>query len=202
MKLLKKSCNNLNVLPPLSDFDAEDVLRNGMSQHCYNGTKNVYWDRWPELRQCQFFLGVGDGAAANIGSKCGTRSPCNNEKRRIAVTIGTSAAARLCLPHHIDISSNPSDIVVPFGLFCYRVDRSNILLGGALTDGGSVIEWARSLLNLQPPESFERCLEKVATIYGARGASSSSPSPSPSTGVCMLPFLGGERSTGFRVGAS
>ncbi|KAL7448183.1 hypothetical protein ACHAWC_000424 [Mediolabrus comicus] len=174
MKLLQKSCNNLNVLPPLSDFDAEDVPRNGMYQHCYDGTNNIYWDRWPELRQCRFFLGIGDGAAANIGSKCGTRSPCNNEKRRIAVTIGTSAAARLCLPHESDSnSSNQSDILVPFGLFCYRVDRSNILLGGALTDGGSVIEWACSLLNLQSPESFERCLEKEFACFlslGAKGA--------------------------------
>ena len=195
MKMLEKSCN-LNVLPPLSDFDIGGHLTKGMSPHSCDGNINSYWNRWPELRQCRFCLGIGDGAAANIGSKCGcgSHSLCDNSKRRIAVTIGTSAAARLCLPLEID-TSNHSDIVVPFGLFCYRVDKSTILLGGALTDGGSVIEWARSLFNLQSTESFTECLEKVSTIYDDRCNSSSS-------GVSMVPFLGGERSTGFRVGAN
>lgn len=30
---------------------------------------------------------------------------------------------------------------MPFGLWCYRIDRHRLLLGGALTDGGSVIKW-------------------------------------------------------------
>lgn len=195
MKLFEKSCN-LNVLPPLSDFDMEDVSVNGISQHSCDGRNNSYWKRWPELRQCRFFLGIGDGAAANIGSKCGTLAPCNNDKRRIAVTIGTSAAARLCLSHEIFDKSNRSGIVVPFGLFCYRVDKSNVLFGGALTDGGSVVEWARSLFNLQSDESFKECLEKVTTMYGYRCNSSLH------DGVTMVPFLGGERSTGFRFGAN
>jgi gluconokinase len=84
----------------------------------------------PELRTAQLFLGIGDGACANIGSKCLTGS-------RIAVTIGTSAAAWVCLRSGL----SSSIITVPNGLFCYRVDKSHILVGGgALTDGGSVIE--------------------------------------------------------------
>ncbi len=189
MKLLEISCS-LDVLPPLSDFDMGSGLTNGMSQHSYDGRNNNYWNRWPELRQCRFFLGIGDGAAANIGSKCGSLFSSGDSKRRIAVTIGTSAAARLCLPLEIDTSNH--SIVVPFGLFCYRVDKSTLLLGGALTDGGSVIEWARSLFSLQSTESFAECLEKVSTMYS---------DPSSSGAVTMAPFLGGERSTGFRVGA-
>ena len=194
MSILEKSCN-LKVLPSLSDFDRGNILADGISQHSHDGTNNSYWNRWPELRQSRFFLGIGDGAAANIGSKCGSLSSRDDSKRRIAVTIGTSAAARLCLPLEMDTNHNHSDIVVPFGLFCYRVDKSTLLLGGALTDGGSIIEWARSLFNLQSTESFTECLEKVATMYGDR-CSSSSP------GVTMAPFLSGERSTGFRVGAN
>lgn len=193
MSILEKSCN-LNVLPPLSDFDIGDILTKGISQQSHDGSNNIYYERWPELRQCRFFSGIGDGAAANIGSKCGSLSSGDDNERRIAVTIGTSAAARLCLPLEIDASNN-SDIAVPFGLFCYRVDKSTVLLGGALTDGGSIIEWARSLFNLQSAESFSACLEKVATMYGDRCNSSSS-------GVTMVPFLSGERSTGFRVGAN
>jgi gluconokinase len=189
MELLEKSCS-LDVLPPLSDYD---ITTNGMSQHNFDGSINCYWSRWPEIRQCKFFLGIGDGAAANIGSKCGPISSCDDNKRRIAVTIGTSAAARLCLPLEID-TSNHSNIVVPFGLFCYRIDKSTLLLGGALTDGGSIIDWARSLFNLQSTESFAECLEEVSTMYDDRCNSSS-------LGLVMAPFFGGERSTGFRVGA-
>eukprot|EP00986_Skeletonema_menzelii_P002313 scaffold627_cov144-Skeletonema_menzelii.AAC.22 len=192
LSILEKSCN-LKLLPPLSDFDMVDDLRKGISQQSHDGSNNIYWNRWPELRQCQFFLGIGDGAAANVGSKCGLLSSGDDNKRRIAVTIGTSAAARLCLP--LEIGTLNHSVVVPFGLFCYRVDKSTLLLGGALTDGGSIIEWARSLFNLHSTESFNVCLQKVAKIYSGR-------CDSPSPGVTMAPFLSGERSTGFRVGAN
>lgn len=161
-----------------------------------------YWDRWPELRShtVNLFLGVGDGAAANVGSKCGRYSMSGLASHRIAVTIGTSAAVRVCLPlkmHH-DL---PSSIMsVPPGLFCYRLDRSTILVGGALTDGGSVVEWARSLLSLQSKESFEACLVEVSKMYHTLLLSAGSSSSSP-TGVTMVPFLSGERSTGWRDGA-
>ncbi|RHY33385.1 hypothetical protein DYB32_001668 [Aphanomyces invadans] len=39
---------------------------------------------------------------------------------------------------------------VPRGLFCYRVTSTHAILGGALTDGGSVFEWARQTLALPP----------------------------------------------------
>lgn len=191
LSILEQSCN-LDVLPPLSDFDMGDATIKGIPQQSQDGSDNDYWNRWPELRQCRFFSGIGDGAAANIGSKCGSLSSNDDDKRRIAVTVGTSAAARLCLPLEIDTRNH---LVLPFGLFCYRVDKSTVLLGGALTDGGSIIEWARSLFNLQSDESFNGCLQKVATMYSDR-------CDSTSPGVTMAPFLSGERSTGFRVGAN
>lgn len=36
----------------------------------FSGLRPVYAKRWPELANKPFFLGIGDGAAANIGSKC------------------------------------------------------------------------------------------------------------------------------------
>ena len=214
----------LNLLPCLADFDGdstdlsmstESFIRNGIPQNRFDGSDNPYWKRWPELRGhkvadeqknenfCRLFLGIGDGAAANIGSKCGSTKV---SAPRIAVTIGTSAAARVCLP--LPIKSPPptstddeeSDIAVPPGLFCYRVDQNRLLLGGALTDGGSVVEWARSLLNLQSKEHFGTCMEKVAELYVNNCTSSVSASTATNS-ISMVPFLSGERSTGFRGGA-
>jgi gluconokinase len=201
------------MLPSLVDFDARPetvrettttaLLSNGIPPQCKNGTTNPYWERWPALRgnftdsdnvttqKCQFFLGIGDGAAANCGSKCHTSN-------RIAVTIGTSAAARVCLPLPIQ-SCAEIKVDVPHGLFCYRVDKHRILVGGALTDGGSVVEWARKLLNLQSEQEFDAALQDVTELYDRKTQSSLPPSQSA---ALMIPFLSGERSTGFRGSAT
>jgi gluconokinase len=133
------------LLPELADLDGTNTTEtttslfcNGLSSCKKNGEANPYWERWPELRatsthydneqmqQCRMFLGIGDGAAANCGSKCDAYS--SSDGTRIAVTVGTSAAARVCLP--LPIETSPSNkIVIPFGLFCYRIDKSQVLVG-------------------------------------------------------------------------
>jgi hypothetical protein len=133
------------LLPELADLDGTNTTEtttslfcNGLSSCNKNGEANPYWERWPELRatsthydneqmqQCRMFLGIGDGAAANCGSKCDAYS--SSDGTRIAVTVGTSAAARVCLP--LPIETSPSNkIVIPFGLFCYRIDKSQVLVG-------------------------------------------------------------------------
>lgn len=50
---------------------------------------------------------------------------------------------------------------VPRGLWCYRVDRHRAVLGGALTDGGSVFEWLRSTLALAPGEDMAGVMEEA-----------------------------------------
>ena len=172
-----------SVLPELVDFD--QVSSVAISKMKEDGTPNKYWGMWPELRSSAMHLGVGDGAAANLGSKC-------NGMDRIALTIGTSAAARMCIPYSVNEASS---IYLPFGLWCYRVDRHRILIGGALTDGGSTIAWARALLNLDD-DAFKQCLERISNDYRSKLTS-----PADNRQVSMIPFLGGERSTGFRTGA-
>ena len=191
---------HIELLPPLADFDTLlPILKEGVSQFNSDGSDNVYWQNWPEFRAhtLSLFLGIGDGAAANIGTKCGPGQTVSTigerPQQRIAVTIGTSAAARVCLPLP---SASAGQIYVPAGLFCYRVNSDTILLGGALTDGGSVVEWARSLLNLQSPESFDACMTQVADMYNERCSRSSQ-----GIDVTMVPFISGERSTGYRTGA-
>ena len=58
------------------------------------------------------------------------------------------------------------------GLFMYRVDASRVLEGGALSDGGNLYAW----------------LKKTLTDGGTAG---------DEHGLTFLPFLGGERSTGW-----
>ena len=179
LDLLPEEC--CRALPQLADFDDPSVST-GISE------TGSYWNRWPELRQSRFFLGLGDGACANVGSKSSTPA-------RIACTVGTSAAARVCLQCPVGSEA----VRVPKGLFCYRIDRSHVLVGGALTDGGSVIEWISELLNLSSEEFFRECMQQVEELTNGDLKSSKE---SAAGSVTMVPFLSGERSTGFRSGAT
>jgi len=178
LDLLTEQCQK--ALPDLADFDEPSLLKHGIPE------RSSYWERWPELQSTRFFLGLGDGACANVGSKCSTAD-------RIACTVGTSAAARVCL----QLPVGSENVQVLPGLFCYRIDRSHVLVGGALTDGGSVVEWVSQLLNLSSDETFLECLQKVEQLADEDYASLDT---QPS--LTVVPFLSGERSTGFRSGAT
>jgi gluconokinase len=193
-------------LPDLRDYN--DDPRRGLPAH------SPYSERWPELQHTtRFFLGVGDGACATIGSKCTTPN-------RIACTIGTSAAARICVPLPVtphddnqhcketDDDDGDDNVFVP-GLFCYRVDKDRVVVGGALTDGGSVVEWARTLLNLgaSNEEAYEACLLEVEQLVSIELATAVEESArqvdTTSSGlVSFVPFLSGERNPGLRETAS
>jgi hypothetical protein len=114
---------------------------------------------------------IGDGAAANVGSGALGAG-------RVAVTIGTTSALRAVLP-----GSAPP---VPPGLWAYLVDRETALVGGALTEGGNLAAWLRSILRLGDPSTLEARL--AALEPGSHG-------------LTLLPTLAGERSPGYRPGA-
>lgn len=131
-----------------------------------HGLRAPYAARWPSLAQIPWFPAIGDGAAANLGSGCTTAA-------RVALTVGTTGALRVVLP------SLPK---VPAGLWCYRVDRQRILLGGATSEGGNLFAWLRSVLQLGDPVTVE-----AALAAGQPDAH----------GLTVLPFLAGERSPGW-----
>ncbi len=191
IKLLPQACRD--ALPELADFT--DYIQ-GIPQFLNDDTTiNPYWDKFPELHDAKFFLGVGDGACANVGSKCTTDS-------RIAVTVGTSAAVRMCLRHDAGLGSSELPFKIPDcrGLFCYRIDRNHVLVGGALTDGGSMVEWAKQFLNLEKDEAaFQTCLEETRKLVEAEYREEEA---NCHRELIMAPFLSGERSTGFRGGAA
>jgi gluconokinase len=183
LDLLPGICQNH--LPKLVDFDEERFNLDKLGK---------YWFRWPKLRNTHFFLGVGDGACANVGSGC-------TLIHQIACTMGTSAAARICL--ELPIRGILDEIfIVDSGLFCYRINKTHVLIGGALTDGGSVVEWVRKLLRLSGDSDFRELLYDVRSLVTSDYAKENTQSAKSEINLTVVPFLSGERSTGFRSGAT
>jgi gluconokinase len=128
--------------------------------------KPAYAKRWPRLKAAKWLAAIGDGAADNIGSGCVT-------KDRAALMIGTSGAMRVAY------TGNPPE-KIPKGLWCYRIDRKRMIVGGALSDGGNLFQRLKG--NLDLPKNYE-------TQISRRGAAAH--------GLTFLPFFFGERSTGY-----
>ncbi|MDH4267604.1 MAG: FGGY family carbohydrate kinase, partial [Deltaproteobacteria bacterium] len=122
-KLLARLPVGVEQLSPLSDVN---IPRQGLRPR--------FAARWPALRRLPWFPAVGDGATANIGSGC--LSPA-----RVALTVGTTSALRVVMNKLVDH--------LPRGLWNYRVDERRSLLGGALSEGGSVFTWMKAILNLK-----------------------------------------------------
>jgi gluconokinase len=94
-------------------------------------------------------------------------------RERAALMIGTSGALRIVYD-----SERPQP---QSGLFLYRVDARRVVEGGALSDGGNLYRW------------LERTLREATGSLRDRD---------PAThGLTFLPFLGGERSTGWNPDA-
>jgi len=95
-----------------------------------------------QQRQTTIFTAIGDGAAGNLGS--GATRP-----GLVAINVGTSAAARTIAPPGTPL---------PFGLFRFVVDEQRCLLGGAISNAGSLRAWCLRELRL-PNEKRE--IEKL-----------------------------------------
>jgi len=107
---------------PLADFNTVQ-----------QGLRSDYRLRWSALTDVPFYLAIGDGAAANIGSGA-------TDERYIALTIGTTAALRVVTTDHLPR--------VPDGLWGYRVDAQRHLIGGATTEGGNIYQWVQKTYQL------------------------------------------------------
>ena len=128
---------------------------------------------WPRLKDAAWFPAIGDGAANNIGAGCVKRS-------KAALMIGTSGAMRAVY------KGAPPDRIPP-GLWCYRVDRKRVIIGGALSDGGGLYRWLKD--NLRLTGSDDEIEDEIA---GRKPAGH---------GLTFLPFVAGERSTGYHESA-
>ena len=210
------------VLPPLADVSS-----------ALPSLSPAYQRRWPRLARARLVLAIGDGAAASLGSACTLAT------RRIAVTIGTSAGARIVLPVSAHASPRScsaargetmvdlgtvhggadSEIVRQIdgcvgvealmaakgactrvmedptaprptmeadrlhraatcghdlsstGLWKYVIDTHHRLIGGALTDGGCLIDWLRALLHISAsdwPALVRSPIRRTRDIKGRR----------------------------------
>lgn len=129
--------------------------------------------RWKPLEKTKWLLAVGDGAANNVGANCTT-------KDKAALMIGTSGAMRVCFE-----GAPPAEL--PNGLWCYRIDRKRILVGGALSDGGGLYGWLKENFKLNKDDDH---IEREIAAHQP-----------DDHGLTFLPFLAGERSTGYHADA-
>lgn len=130
--------------------------------------------RWPRLADAQWFPAIGDGAANNIGAGC-------VKKSKAALMIGTSGAMRIAY-------KGEPPATIPDGLWCYRIDRERVIIGGALSDGGGLYRWLKDNLRLLTDD--DRTEAEIAKR------------PAAGHGLTFLPFLAGERSTGYHEDAT
>jgi gluconokinase len=125
--------------------------------------------RWGRLNNAKWFPAIGDGAANNIGAGCVKRE-------KAALMIGTSGAMRVA--YHGAVPEK-----IPSGLWCYRIDRERVITGGALSDGGGLYRWLKDTLKLDgTDDEIENEIKRRAP---------------EAHGLTFLPFLAGERSTGY-----
>ncbi|MEZ4661684.1 MAG: gluconokinase [Caldilineaceae bacterium] len=163
-------------LSPLGDVDEPLV-----------GLESAWAERWPALAHAPWFPAIGDGAAANLGSGCGSLQPGaalsankGDDKapaRFLALTIGTTGAMRTVLD-----ADQAAATRTPDGLWLYRIDRQRALLGGATTEGGNLYAWLRQTLQLPEPAQIEAALAGRAP---------------DSHSLTVLPFVAGERAPGW-----
>lgn len=125
--------------------------------------------RWPALADARLVTIVGDGAANNIGAGCST-------KDKIALMVGTSGAMRVVF------EGEPPAQLAP-GLWSYRACQRRVVIGGALSDGGGLVQWLNEVLHFD--DDREALQKEIATLEP------------DAHGLTVLPFWSGERSTGW-----
>jgi gluconokinase len=131
------------------------------------GLTDEYAGRWPSLHTVPWFPAIGDGASACIGSGCASMD-------NWSLTIGTSSALRVVIP--------PAQTVPPLGLWLYLIDAKRGVLGGALSEGGNMLNWLDTVLKLPALKDAEPLAADMEP---------------DSHGLTILPFISGERSLGW-----
>lgn len=184
-------CDNI----PLPPLNKTATPLHGISESWLASTS---YD-WSELRHAKFFSGIPDGVAANIASKCvisasghsesqGSKTTC----RRFAITIGTSSAVRVMIPFSEDLLYR-AGVVCP-GLWVYRTSMDTVIVGGALTDGGSLVKWLSSFVG---PERIIPMTASIEQQYRDGVLFQDNGSSYP----LVLPFWAGERAVEWHSNA-
>lgn len=153
-------------------LDSQSLPELADLHHFCRGLRGASRTYLPELADVPWFLATGDGACSNVGSGCAV-------PQRMALMVGTSGAIRCIL--------QLSHLLPPSGLWCYRLDGTRVVLGGALSNGGNLLSWLHDSLRLPAMDNVE---SELATM-----------SPD-SHGLTLLPYWAGERSPGWAAQAT
>lgn len=135
----------------------------------FHGLKEVYKSQLGLPASTTFLIGAGDGFLANIGA--GAVLP-----GELALTIGTSGAVRKLGDHPV--------IDERKRLFNYAFDGKSFLTGGAINNGGIVLDWflnAFSDNGIADEKDRQLMMEKATAI------------PAGCDGLIFLPYVYGER---------
>jgi gluconokinase len=151
----------------LDALPADEAHLPTVSDEPRRGLAGEWAHRWPTLREVPWVPAAGDGACSNVGSGC-------TGSDRLALMVGTSGAMRVLW--------KAESVEMPDGPWCYRADGERFVMGGALSDGGNLIEWLRNTLRLPGPEKTEELLAGMEP---------------DSHGLTFLPLLAGERGPGW-----
>jgi gluconokinase len=151
----------------LEALPIEEAQLSAISDEPRRGLSGEWAERWPSLREVPWFPAVGDGACSNAGSGCTAGD-------RLALMVGTSGAMRILW--------KAGSVEIPDGPWCYRADAERFVMGGALSDGGNLIEWLRNTLRLPDPEETEKGLSEMEP---------------DAHGLTFLPLFAGERGPGW-----
>lgn len=122
-----------------------------------------------DLKDARWYAAIGDGAASNLGSG-------GDRPGVAAINLGTSGAVRLL--------ETGAEVSAPYGLFGYRLDESRYLVGGAVSNLASLLQWCWRELDI--PESYDEFEDLLA------------PRQRPEHGLSVLPFWLNERAPRWR----
>lgn len=122
-----------------------------------------------------FIIGSSDGCFANIGSGV-------FKENEATLTIGTSGAVRITLSQPV-LNEKPV-------LFCYPVFKNLYVKGGAVNNGGNVLQWyAQNFADNDEDGNYETLVERAAAVDAGAG------------GLIFLPYLQGERAPVWNASA-
>lgn len=118
-----------------------------------------------------FVLGGGDGCLSNLGVGA-------VDSKSVAITIGTSAAVRMV--------TNKPYLDEDQRTFCYVLDENHYVVGGAINNGGVIMDWAKKQFfhaesAFGKLEEYSKMMELINTV------------PTGSEGLLFHPYLNGER---------
>jgi len=144
----------------LSHLQVEEQTLSPIDDQPLVGMRPASLRRWPALARARWVPAIGDGACSNLGAGAVGRNTA-------ALFLGTSGAMRV-------VYATDDPPVVPGG-WTYRVDTSRVIAGGALSNGGNLLDWvARTFPGVDLARSVRR-----APLDGA---------------LIALPLLAGDRS--------